>query len=240
MLHKTKILFFVLTFGFIQMSKSDPEPKTKEAIITPIEWIKPTIKSPLVKMHTDLWLDVDPGHGDGIAIFMAIYSKNFTVHGITATQGNTSGPNALRNTRILLSLFHKPEIPIYIGAQTALTAYTYHLKDDFHGTEGIPASLLQKSLSLPLPSPLGSIYQIYLRILSLPSPITYICAGPSTTLALLISSFPDILQKIDRVIYMAAATLHGNVTPYAEFNVYNDPESLYITLNAPVESIIFP
>jgi hypothetical protein len=148
MLLKTNTLFFVLTIGFLRLSKSEPETIAGEEVKSPIEWIKPNIKSPLVKMHTDLWLDVDPGHGDGIAIFNAIYSKHFTVHGITATQGNTSGPNALRNTRILLSLFHKPEIPIYQGAQKALTAYTYYLKDDFHGTEGIPASLLEKSKDL--------------------------------------------------------------------------------------------
>lgn len=81
---------------------------------------------------------------------------------------------------------------------------------------------------------------MYRKIMNLPGNITYIVAGPATTIALLLSSFPDVVKKIDRVVYMGAGITHGNVTPFAEFNTYNDPESLYISLNAKVESIIFP
>jgi inosine-uridine nucleoside N-ribohydrolase len=81
---------------------------------------------------------------------------------------------------------------------------------------------------------------MYRKIINLSGNITYIVAGPATTIALLLSSFPDVVKKIDRVVYMGGGITHGNVTPFAEFNTYNDPESLYISLNAKVESIIFP
>ena len=70
--------------------------------------------------------------------------------------------------------------------------------------------------------------------------ITYIILGPSTTLALLLKTFPEILSKIERIVLMGGGIDHGNVSKWAEFNVYQDPESLNIILNSGIEAIIFP
>lgn len=96
--------------------------------------------NPLVKDTTNIWIDIDPGYGDGVALFIASFSSYFKLKGVTVTYGNTSRPNGLRNTKIFLSQFSKIDIPIFRGAEFGLNQYKYILTDDFHGTEGIPYS----------------------------------------------------------------------------------------------------
>ena len=55
--------------------------------------------------------------------------------------------------------------------------------------------------------------------------VDYIVLGPLTNLSALIKRYPDAVGRIDRVIVMGGCLGAGNVTPYAEFNVYCDAES---------------
>jgi len=61
--------------------------------------------------------------------------------------------------------------------------------------------------------------------MELETKVTYIVTGPCTTLSILIKAFPDIIEKIDRVIIMGSGLELGNITEHAEFNTYCDPES---------------
>ena len=49
------------------------------------------------------------------------------------------------------------------------------------------------------------------------------------------------MSNIEDVVIMGSSWIgDGNITPYAEFNVYLDPESFKIVMQAPFEKTIFP
>lgn len=47
--------------------------------------------------------------------------------------------------------------------------------------------------------------------------------GSLTNLCLLLMTFPQIKQKIKKIVMMGGAVSRGNRTPAAEFNIYCDP-----------------
>ena len=96
--------------------------------------------NPLVKDTTNIWVDCDPGYGDGVGLFLASFSSHFKLKGVTVSYGNTSRAHGLRNAKILLTQFSKTDIPIFRGAEFSLNRYKFDLVDDFHGTQGIPYS----------------------------------------------------------------------------------------------------
>jgi len=69
--------------------------------------------------------------------------------------------------------------------------------------------------------------------------VTYVITGPCTNFALLIKVFPEVMEKIERVMIMGSSFSYGNITPYAEFNTYCDPESHEIVCNSPLEVIVY-
>ena len=57
--------------------------------------------------------------------------------------------------------------------------------------------------------------------------ITIVAIGPSTNIGHLIEQAPELFLKTGKLILMGGVFGEkGNVSPYAEFNVYNDPHSL--------------
>lgn len=62
-----------------------------------------------------------------------------------------------------------------------------------------------------------------------PGEMTILCTGPLTNLAHAVSSVPEIAAQVKEIVIMGgAAWVSGNVTPYAESNIYNDPEAAAI------------
>jgi inosine-uridine nucleoside N-ribohydrolase len=70
-----------------------------------------------------------------------------------------------------------------------------------------------------------------------PGQVTLLAVGPLTNLALALRAAPDIAGLVDQVVVMGGAFgeggRHGNVTPFAEANIHNDPEAAAAVLAAP-------
>jgi len=56
-------------------------------------------------------------------------------------------------------------------------------------------------------------------------PVTLIAIGPLTNVALALDRRPDLAGRLREIIVMGGSTGRGNHAPYAEFNVYVDPEA---------------
>lgn len=77
-------------------------------------------------------------------------------------------------------------------------------------------------------------WEIYTRIrkasLETNQKVSFVVTGPSTNLAVLIRSCPQVLQYLERVLIMGGALGEGNITPFAEFNIWADPEAVNVVL----------
>lgn len=66
-----------------------------------------------------------------------------------------------------------------------------------------------------------------------PGEITIIAVGPLTNIALAIKKDPDFAKNVKEIIFMGATfEMAGNITEYAEYNVFYDPVAFDIFLKA--------
>mmetsp|Transcript_25958 Transcript_25958/g.21857 ORF Transcript_25958/g.21857 Transcript_25958/m.21857 type:complete len:130 (+) Transcript_25958:446-835(+) len=62
----------------------------------------------------------------------------------------------------------------------------------------------------------------------------------TTSLSILVKSFPDILDKLKRIVVVGGCVQRGNFNQLAEFNVFSDPESTSIVFKSGLDVCIVP
>lgn len=62
----------------------------------------------------------------------------------------------------------------------------------------------------------------------------------TTSLSILVKSYPDILDKIKRIVVVGGCVQRGNLNPLAEFNVFSDPESALVVIKCGLDVCIIP
>lgn len=169
-------------------------------------------------------LDVDTGVDDAMAIAYAIHSPELEVLGVTTCFGNTSVEDAARNSIHILNLLDA-QIPVAIGAHKPI--YRDHLKakaTHVHGEDGLGDTGHPFLAGEPIDQ--HAVDFMIEKIKEFPNEVTLILVGSSTNLAHAIIKEPEIIGLIQEVVIMGGAvTVSGNVTPFAEANIYTDPEA---------------
>lgn len=104
-----------------------------------------------------------------------------------------------------------------------------------HGENGLGDIVIPDHVNAEL-SPLVAHDYIIEKIKEQPGEITLVAVGRLTNLALAIQKDPEIGKLVKEVIIMGGAFGHnghtGNLTPFAEANVYGDPLAADIVINA--------
>jgi len=175
---------------------------------------------------------------------MALFSTEINVVGLTVSEGNVGQKHTLRNMKNLLKTWNREDIPIYVGSENPITAWSFNedLADGFHGDRGFTKKMQEYFVQnhRNLVKETGTcILDLYNALMKLDHKIIYMITGPCTTFALLIKVFPDVMEKIERVIIMGSSFSYGNITKHAEFNTFVDPESYLIVAMCPLEVIVY-
>lgn len=169
-------------------------------------------------------LDVDTGIDDALAISYAVRSQELEVLGITTCFGNVTVEEATRNTLVVLEHLES-EVPVIAGAgkpfmRTPTKGSTPHI----HGEDGIGNTL--RGLPKRGAEEGNAVEFIIDQVKRRPREVTLVTVGTLTNLALAIRQAPEIVELVERVVVMGGAvTVPGNVTSYAEANVYADPDA---------------
>jgi purine nucleosidase len=179
-------------------------------------------------------IDCDPGLDDAVALLAAFGARSLNVKAITTVAGNVKGPQTAINARIIREAAGRGrEVPVCAGAPRPLLRDPV-TAEDFHGSSGLG--------NLPFPSPrlpLSRAHAVNMIIRSCraatAAPLTLIVTGPMTNVALALTMAPNIVEGIEEMVVMAGADREGgNITPYAEFNVFADPHAAAIVFGAGV------
>jgi inosine-uridine nucleoside N-ribohydrolase len=179
-------------------------------------------------------IDTDPGIDDSLAIFFAILEK-ISLKGITTVYGNATVENTTQNALMLLELFKKGGVPVFQGADAPLSKPARLA--ECHGATGLG----KFAIALPAEAKSQGNAVSFLRSTLEKDKCTLLCLGPLTNIAALIQSAPSLIGTIESIVLLGGGfSGPGNVSPYAEFNIYNDPEALEIVLKSSVPKVIIP
>ncbi|MDA4129037.1 MAG: nucleoside hydrolase [Thaumarchaeota archaeon] len=197
-----------------------------------------------------LFLDMDPGVDDAIAIIFASASRKFSVLGISTVAGNAPIEDTTENARRLVD-FLRMETTVFKGASKPLVRpheIAYWLPGEkrvvparetqrpdggvpFHGEKGLGDTRLPRSRSsLRKVSGPEAIVQAARKD---PEAVTLVATGPLTNVAIALLLEPKLPTLLSKLVVMGGAYGKtrfgtGNITENAEFNVYCDPEAAKI------------
>jgi inosine-uridine nucleoside N-ribohydrolase len=171
---------------------------------------------------TAVILDCDPGHDDAIALLLALGSPEVQLLGVTTVSGNQTLENTTANAIRVLEHLGRGDIPVAAGADRPLVRER-RVAANVHGETGLDGPDLPPPGREPVA---GHAIDWIANTLSAGSaPVTLVPTGPLTNIALLLSRYPDLTEKIERIVLMGGAIGVGNTTPAAEFNIWADPEA---------------
>ncbi|MEM6610635.1 MAG: nucleoside hydrolase, partial [Pseudomonadota bacterium] len=162
----------------------------------------------------------------------AFGAHDLDVVAMTTVAGNVKGPQTAINARIIRDVAGS-SVPVCAGAPRPLLRNPV-TAEDFHGSTGLG------DLPFPPPTqPLSRSHAVNMIIRSCraarQAPLTLIVTGPMTNVALALTMQPNIAEGLAEIVVMGGAdTEGGNITPYAEFNVFADPHAAAIVFNAGV------
>jgi inosine-uridine nucleoside N-ribohydrolase len=177
-------------------------------------------------MKKKVIIDCDPGVDDALALIFALHSPGLDVKAITAVNGNVPLAQGFENIKKILTLVGpRPKPLIAKGEEAPLKGrpvYAYA----FHGKGGLGQSKLTQRPGVENwgTSPLHAGRLIPRLARRHPKEITLIALGPLTNLAWGLQEDPEGMAMLKDVVIMGGAVrTKGNVTPFAEFNIYVDP-----------------
>ena len=184
-------------------------------------------------MHKVVW-DMDPGIDDALALILALKSPEIQVLGITTVAGNAPVEMTSANARRVLEYLNADSIPVAMGAANPLDQ---PLEDalSYHGPDGLG--------NCRLPAPLTALYPakawdfLARVVLDAPGEVTLVATGPLTNVAYVFELHPELPELLARLVLMGGAyglTPYGkgNRTPFAEFNIWEDPGAAHIVFNS--------
>ncbi len=177
-------------------------------------------------------VDCDTGIDDSIAILYALKSKKLHVEGFTTVYGNTSSVQAAENTLRLIKLANCGyEIPVVLGANRSLEGEIEPYPTHIHGDNGIGNVELPKSEQKLLEEEASDF--IIRKAEELQGDLILVTLGRLTNIASALKKDPRLPYKVKRLVVMGG-TFHkpGNISPYAEANIYGDAKASDIVFRA--------
>ncbi|MGW9183558.1 nucleoside hydrolase [Agromyces sp. NPDC055661] len=172
-------------------------------------------------------IDCDPGHDDVFGIWLAAGHPSLELLAITTVGGNVPLEHTSRNARIALTVAGVTDVPVAAGAAGPI-ARRLETAEWIHGENGLGGP------ELPEPAidlhPRGAVGLMADVLLAADEPVAIVATGPITNVGILLRDRPELAGRIREIVWMGGSTGRGNVTPYAEFNAWVDPEALAIVV----------
>lgn len=175
-----------------------------------------------------LILDCDPGHDDALAIILAAKNPALKLIGITTVSGNGGISKVTFNARRIATLVNL-DLPIAEGSGKSILGAVEEATD-IHGESALDGA------ELPEPKvELSNLHAVDLMAKLLresAEQVTIVATGPLTNVALFLKMYPALKGKVKEIVFMGGSATRGNRTPYAEFNIWMDPEAADVVLRS--------
>ncbi|MEV0056661.1 nucleoside hydrolase [Saccharopolyspora shandongensis] len=174
--------------------------------------------------------DGDYGIDDALATLFLLGRDDVELVAVGTVHGNAPADAAAANALQVLDVAGRRDIPVAVGAQRPL-AQPLDISALVHGEDGLgghasPVPELR-------PEPVSAAEQLVRIARELPGECTVVATGPLTNLALALLLEPRLPELVRNVVVMGGTTREpGNVGPFAEANIWHDPEAAALVLGA--------
>lgn len=183
-------------------------------------------------------IDTDCGSDDAMAIAMALNDPAYEIVMISTVSGNVHVDQATINTLTTIEYADTYEPPVYKGLDKMLLKELIYAHET-HGNDGMgDIGLVPKRLKAQEGN--GVLKMLECLRNSGKGEIDIIALGPLTNIAMAIRLDYEAMKKAGRIVIMGTAGLGaGNVTPVAEFNIWQDAEAAKIVTESGLDTIIY-
>ena len=176
-----------------------------------------------------LVIDVDTGIDDAFALLYACAHNEAHILGVSTVVGNVSLAAATRNTRAVLALAGRANIPVWPGAATAISIAVRDASE-IHGTTGLGHAILPEPESRSGGAARRGFDHRRGAVALRTPPVRdgavdqYRARGDARART---AASRQAVRHHGRRLFDS-----GNVTPSAEFNIWHDPEAARIVFRA--------
>jgi purine nucleosidase len=172
---------------------------------------------------TPLLLDVDTGIDDALALLYACAAPEVELVAVTCVGGNVNARRVAENTRAVLELAGRGDVPVLLGREQPL-AKPLETSIETHGPRGIGYAELPSAHRALEPG--DAAVRIVEIARARPGEVTLVTLGPLTNLAVALEREPALPSLLaDWVLMGGAYRGPGNTTPTSEWNIHVDPHA---------------
>ena len=188
-------------------------------------------------------IDCDVGVDDALALILAFHSPELEVKAVTGVNGNVPLEQVFENIKKVLSLIQPKNKPLIArGAEQPLKGKPVYAHS-VHGQDGLGGAKIDRGEAKEWwqfhDGPADELITKMAR--QYPDEMTLIAVGPLTNLALAIQKDPEGMSKVKETVIMGGAVrTGGNITPYAEFNIFSDPSAASIVFASELPITLVP
>ncbi|UXA08108.1 nucleoside hydrolase [Mycobacterium sp. SMC-2] len=174
-------------------------------------------------MNSPVFVDVDTGVDDALALMYLFASPDADVVGIASTGGNVGVEQVCENNLGLLELCGCTGIPVSKGSAETLTG-PMRLPSKVHGPRGLGYADLPPTDRRLTDHDAATAWVRAAH--AHPGELVGVATGPLTNLALALRAEPELPTLLCRLVVMGGSYDHrGNTTAVAEWNISVDPEA---------------
>lgn len=181
-------------------------------------------------------IDTDPGIDDAAALVNAFNCDNLDVKLITTVFGNVDIDKTTTNALKIVEFMNK-NIKVAKGASKAIFFENIIDASEVHGKTGMDGYFFEEPKSkLHDKVAIEAIKEV---VENSKEKITLVALGALTNIALFLTVYPHLKDKIEEIVLMGGSLSGGNTNTVAEFNIYNDPHSAKIVFDCGLKVVVF-
>lgn len=165
-------------------------------------------------------LDCDTGTDDAVAILLAARHPELRLLGVTTVWGNHDVRDTTDNTLRVLDLLGRGDVGVHPGRNEPVRPRIAPLPS---GRADLPPTL-----DLPAPVSTAGAEAVEWLVTTLretTEQVALVATGPLSNLAAALAADRSLVGSVARLVVLGGAHRQAGVTPYAERNVWCDPEA---------------
>ena len=177
-------------------------------------------------MSVPVVLDCDTGTDDAVAIMVAALHPGIELLGITTVWGNHDVVHTTDNSLRVVDLVGRGDVGVHPGCNGPVRPRLEELPT---GRPDLPTTL---EIPAPTTAARGPAVEWLVETLRAATrPVTVVATGPLTNLAAVLAADPAIVDALGGLVVLGGTHRERGVTPYAERNVWCDPEAAHDVLH---------